>query len=107
LNNINSSSSNIQAADLLLVGPTGAAIVPFANVGDSSDISGVNITLDDTASSLIPGGSPLVSGAYQPTSATGSTTLVFPAPAPAITAANYPATDGSATLTSQFAGTAP
>ena len=87
--------------------PTGAAIVPFASVGDGSTISGVNVTLDDTASSLIPGGSPLVSGSYKPTAITGSTTLVFPTPAPSITAANYAATDGAATLTSQFGGTAP
>ena len=45
-----------------MVGPTGAKIVPFANVGDSSTISGVNITLDDSASGLISGGSPLTSG---------------------------------------------
>jgi len=105
LNNI--SSSGIPQTDLLLVGPTGAAIVPFASVGDGSTISGVNVTLDDTASSLIPGGSPLVSGSYKPTSITGNNILVFPAPAPAITAANYAATDGTATLTSEFAGTAP
>jgi len=105
LNNI--SSSDIQQTDLLLVGPTGAAIVPFAKVGDTSTITGVNITLDDTASSLIPGGSPLTTGTYKPTSITGSPTLVFPAPAPAISAASYAATDGSATLTSEFAGTAP
>ena len=104
LNNI--SSSNIQETDLLLVGPTGAAIVPFASVGDGSTISGVNVTLDDAAASLIPGGSPLVSGSFKPTSITGSTSLAFPAPAPKITTANYAATDGSATLTSQFGGTA-
>ena len=105
LNNI--SSSNIAQTDLLLVGPTGAAIIPFAAVGDGSTISGVNITLDDAAGSLIPGGSPLASGAYQPTSITGSTTLVFPAPAPSLTGANYAASDGAATLTSEFGGTAP
>jgi hypothetical protein len=105
LNNIN--SSNIPQTDLLLVGPTGAAIVPFAAVGDGSTISGVNISLDDAATGLIPGGSPLTSGSYKPTSITGSTTLVFPAPAPSISAANYAATDGSATLASEFGGTAP
>jgi len=105
LNNIG--SSDIAQTDMLLVGPTGAAIVPFAAVGDGSTISGINITLDDTAASLIPGGSPLTSGTYKPTSITGSTTLVFPAPAPSITGANYAATDGAATLTSQFGGTAP
>jgi hypothetical protein len=105
LNNI--SSSNIQQTDLLLVGPTGAQIVPFASVGDSSTIGGVNVTLDDSASGLIPGGSPLTSGSYKPTSITGSTSLVFPAPAPIVTAANYAATDGAATLTSTFQNTAP
>jgi hypothetical protein len=105
VNNI--SSSNIQQTDLLLVGPTGAAIVPFAAVGDGSAISGVNITLDDAASVLIPGGSPLTSGSYQPTSITGGTSLIFPAPAPVLNGSNYAATDGSATLTSTFNNTTP
>jgi hypothetical protein len=106
LNNI-SSTSNIPGTDLLLVGPTGAAIVPFAGVGDNSTIGGVNITLDDAASSLIPAGSPLTTGTYQPTSLTGGTSLAFPAPAPAITAASYAATDGAATFGSIFNNTAP
>jgi len=105
LNNI--SSSNIAQTDMLLVGPTGAAIVPFAAVGDGSTISGVNITLDDTASTQIPGGSLLTPGTYKPTSITGSTSLVFPVPAPSITVKNYAAADGAATLNSQFGGTAP
>jgi List-Bact-rpt repeat protein/Big-like domain-containing protein/centrosomal CEP192-like protein/HYDIN/CFA65/VesB family protein len=104
LNNI--SSSDIQQTDLLLVGPTGAAIVPFASVGDATTISGVNIVLDDAAATLIPGGSPLTSGTYQPTSITGSTSLVFPAPAPVISASNYAATDGAATLATTFQNTA-
>jgi hypothetical protein len=105
LNNI--SSSNIQQTDLLLVGPTGAQIIPFASVGDGSAIAGVNVVLDDAASSLIPGGSPLVNGSYKPTSITGSTSLVFPAPAPVVSAGNYAATDGTATLASTFQNTAP
>jgi hypothetical protein len=105
LNNI--SSSNIQQTDMLLVGPTGTAIVPFANVGDMSTISGVNITLDDAGNGLIPGGSPLTNGTYQPTSKTASTSLVFPSPAPTVAAGNYAATDGAATLTSTFQNSAP
>jgi hypothetical protein len=101
------SSSNIQQTDILLVGPTGAQIIPFASVGDSSSVSGVNITLDDAASGLIPGGSPLTSGSYQPTSITGGTSLIFPAPAPLVNASNYAATDGAATMTSTFQNTAP
>ncbi|MGA6982751.1 MAG: Ig-like domain repeat protein [Candidatus Sulfotelmatobacter sp.] len=105
LNNI--SSSDIAQTDLLLVGPTGAKIIPFASVGDGSTINGVNITLDDTASNLIPGGSPLTSGSYKPTSITGGTSLIFPAPAPLVNDSNYAATDGSATLSSTFSGTGP
>jgi len=105
LNNI--SSSDIAQTDLLLVGPTGAKIIPFASVGDGSTIGGVNITLDDAASGLIPGGSPLTSGTYKPTSITGSQSLVFPAPAPTVNGSNYAATDGTATLSSIFSGTAP
>ncbi len=105
LNNI--SSSDIAQTDLLLVGPTGAKIIPFASVGDGSTIGGVNITLDDAASGLIPGGSPLTSGTYKPTSITGSQSLVFPAPAPTVNGSNYAATDGTATLFSMFSGTAP
>ena len=101
LNNI--SSSDIRQTDLLLVGPTGAAIVPFASVGDGSTISGVNITLDDAAATLLPGGSPLSTGSFRPTSLTGNNSLVFPAPAPVISVANYAATDGAATLTAEFA----
>jgi hypothetical protein len=104
LNNI--SSSDIAQTDLLLIGPTGAKIIPFASVGDGSTIAGVNIVLDDAAASLIPGGSTLVSGTFMPTSITGSTSLVFPAPAPVLSAANYAATDGTATLASTFQGTA-
>lgn len=105
LNNI--SSSNITQTDLLLVGPTGAEIVPFASVGDGSTISGVNVTLDDSASGLIPGGSPLTSGSYKPTSITGNPNLIFPSPAPTVPEAAYAATDGSATLTSTFQNSAP
>jgi len=105
LNNI--SSSNIPQTDLLLVGPTGAALVPFASVGDGSSINAVNIVLDDAAGSQLPGGSPFTSGTFKPTSITGSTSLVFPAPAPAITVANYAPSDGTASLFTKFEGTAP
>jgi hypothetical protein len=101
----NISSSNIQQTDLLLVGPTGAALVPFAGVSNGASIAGLNIVLDDAASSFIPPGSPLISGTFKPTSTTGGTSLVFPAPAPSINLANYAATDGTATFTSTFQNT--
>ena len=79
LNNI--SSSDIALTDLLLVGPTGSTIVPFANIGNNSTISGVNVTLSDSASSLLPSGTALTSGTFKPSAFT--TGLSFPAPAPA------------------------
>jgi len=105
LNGIN--SSNMQPTDLLLVGPTGAQIIPFANIGDGSTISGVNVTLDDAASSPLLAGVPLSAGTYRPTSLTGGTSLSFPSPAPTATAAEYAASDGAATLTTTFGNTAP
>ncbi len=101
LNNI--SSSDIALTDLLLVGPTGSTIVPFANIGNNSTISGVNVSLSDSASSLLPSGSTLTSGTFKPSAFT--TGLSFPAPAPATF--SYAAPYGSATLTSQFGGTSP
>jgi len=100
-------SSDTLPTDLLLVGPTGAKIIPFAGVGNNSTISGVNITLDDAASSLLPVGSPLTSGTFLPTSKTGGTSLAFPAPAPLPSASNYAASDGPATLASTFNNTTP
>jgi hypothetical protein len=104
LNGLN--SSDTQPTDLMLVGPTGAQIIPFAGVGNASTIGGVNITLDDAAADLL-GSSTLTSGTYKPTSMTGGTSLVFPAPAPSASAANYAASDGSATFSSTFNNTTP
>ncbi len=97
------SSSNLPLTDLLLVGPTGATIVPFGGIGDNSTISGVNVTLSDSASSLLPSGTALASGTYKPTSRTPD--LSFPAPAP--TTFGYAQPDGSTTLTSAFGNTSP
>ena len=97
------SSTNLPLTDLLLVGPTGAAIVPFGGIGDNSTISEVNVTLSDSASSLLPSGTALASGTYKPTSLTSD--LSFPAPAPSTF--GYAAPTGSTTLSSQFAGTSP
>ncbi len=99
LNNL--TSSDMSAIDTLLVGPTGAAIVPLAGAGGASNVSGLNITLADNAGSLLPAIYPS-SGTYRPSSLTGSTTLSFPAPAPAISEVNFPATDGTTTLAETF-----
>ncbi len=97
------SSSNLPLTDLLLVGPTGATIVPFGGIGDNSTISEVNVTLSDSASSLLPSGTALASGTYKPTSLTSD--LSFPAPAPGTFV--YAAPEGSTTLASAFGSTSP
>jgi subtilisin-like proprotein convertase family protein len=65
--------------DILLVGPGGESVILLSDVGGGTDISGVSLTFDQSASGSVPG--IIVSGTYQPTnSGTGDT---FPAPAPA------------------------
>ena len=67
--------------DVLLVGPAGQNAIIMSDVGSSTAVSGVNLTLDDSAANPLPSGSGLSSGTFQPTnSGTGDT---FPAPAPA------------------------
>jgi uncharacterized repeat protein (TIGR02543 family) len=100
--------SHTQTADLdlLLVGPTGAQIVPFSDVGGNTGItSGADITLDDAAASALPGSGGITSGTYKPTSPGGADP--FPAPAPTVNASDYAATDGAATFGSVFNGTNP
>ena len=91
--------------DLLLVGPTGAALLFMSDAGGSDDVSNVNLTFSDAAS-LLPDGSPLVSGTYRPTSYQGSDiTETFVAPAPA--GFTRAAPEGSGTFASTFVGLDP
>jgi|GEM_PF-1292574 len=85
---------------LLLVGPTGAKFVLLGNVGGSSAIGGVTLTLDDAAGSLLPDTGPLATGTFKP-SFVASSAAVFPVPAPA-GPYNQPAPAGPATLASAF-----
>lgn len=90
---------------LLLVGPTGVQIVLLGNVGGSSAINSVTVTLDDAAASLLPDVGPLTTGTYKP-SFVASSTPVFPAPAPG-GPYNQPSPAGVATLASVFNGSSP
>jgi subtilisin-like proprotein convertase family protein len=105
--------------DMLLVGPTGARIVFWSDVGGSTCVGtatnnpgcanpAVNVTIDDGAASLIPDAGPLVSTTYKPTDVSASDS--FPAPAPCTGAACDPdaaAPVGTKTLNGTFAGTDP
>ncbi len=67
---------------MLLAGPSGAGqngLDLFSHTGGTNPATGLNITLDDAATGAIPA-SGLLTGSYQPTSATA--TNVWPAPAP-------------------------
>jgi uncharacterized repeat protein (TIGR01451 family) len=90
-------------ADMLLTGPTGTNLVFWAAAGGSTPVSGINVTLDDTAASLLPSG-PVTTGTFKPTAA-NSSSVAFPSPAPATL--SFAAPFGTATLGSSFNGINP
>jgi hypothetical protein len=66
--------------DLMLSGPNGSNFDVMSNAGGTTAVSTVNLTLNDSAASMLPFSGALTSGTYRPTSWPGSFT--FPAPAP-------------------------
>jgi subtilisin-like proprotein convertase family protein len=66
--------------DVLLVGPFGQNVVLMADSGGSNDITGVNLTFDDSASSSLPDSTQIVAGTYKPTNH-GAFSGTSPAPA--------------------------
>jgi hypothetical protein len=88
---------------LVLVGPSGAALVLVGGCGGSWSASFLNLRFLDAAVSLPPG-SPLITGSFKPIQCArlGS----FPAPGPGL-AYLSPAPVGTWTLTTQFVGTKP
>lgn len=104
----------VRDIDIVLVAPTGQALMLLSDVGrndGSFGITGVNLTLSDAAATLIPFGGPgagdITSGTYRPTDTDGSIAGNddFPAPGPA--SVNRPAPFGSATFASVFNGLSP
>ncbi|HEX8249286.1 MAG TPA: carboxypeptidase-like regulatory domain-containing protein [Pyrinomonadaceae bacterium] len=92
--------------DILLVSPTGQALILVSDVAGvtepNSTTTNVTITLADGSPSLpgdVIGTTPLVSGTFRPTN-NGAGEAAMPAPAPALTAANYPphSTDAGSTV---------
>jgi subtilisin-like proprotein convertase family protein len=68
-----------------VVGPQGQAVLLMSAVGGATDVSDVDLSFDDEATSAIPGGQALATGAFQPTS---EQTVAFPAPGPGTTYCN-------------------
>ena len=94
--------------NIVLVAPTGQALVLFGDAGDlNTTVPGINLTFDDSAAGFLPDLAPIPSGTYKPTDIFFSATDRddFPAPGPA--APNNPAPEGAATLASTFNGIAP
>jgi hypothetical protein len=97
------SETKISDVDLVLVGPTGAALVLMGNCGTASG-GPLTLLFDDQASSLLPQSSVIDSGSYMPTQfgSVGS----FPSPGPG-TAYNSPAVFGTSSFDQTFAFTNP
>jgi subtilisin-like proprotein convertase family protein len=68
--------------DLLLVGPTGETARIMSDVGGTTDVTGVNLTLDDQAPTSVDNTAALVSGTFRPTNSGAGDAFASPAPAP-------------------------
>jgi subtilisin-like proprotein convertase family protein len=66
--------------DLLLVSPNGRKVTIMSDVGGTTAVSNLLLTIDDNAASSFPDNGPLVSGAFRPTNFEPGD--AFPAPAP-------------------------
>lgn len=67
--------------DILLVSPSGMAVVVFSDVGGGHGISNVTVKLDDAAQFFLPYSSTIPSGTYRPTDLEPSDIFAPPAPA--------------------------
>ena len=81
--------------DILLVGPDGQYATILSDVGDHIAVTSVDLVLDDSASSSLPGNGSLVSGIFRPTNFDvpacifGGTVIdPFPSPAPYVSSTN-------------------
>jgi subtilisin-like proprotein convertase family protein len=89
---------------IVLVGPTGQALLLQSGAGDAAPVSNVSYSFDDAAAATLPDLAAWAGGSYKPTNYTGADN--FPAPGPGTTYANPgPANTGTATLASAYAGT--
>jgi hypothetical protein len=67
--------------DVMLVHGNRQALV-MADAGNSTDVSGLTIVLDDEAVADLPDGAPLTSGTFRPGNQTGADDFAAPAPVP-------------------------
>ena len=89
--------------DILLVAPDGSKLVLMSDSGGGNDLVNRILTFSDDAPAMMPDVLPLTSSSYRPTDF-GPSVDPFPAPAPALSAADSPLPNGTATLGSKFGG---
>ncbi len=87
--------------DMLLVAPSGQTFIFMSDAGGSGDVSGLNLTLSDSAATLLSDVGPLAAGNFRPSNVdnTGDGTFAAPAPAGPYSSA---APVGAATFLSAF-----
>lgn len=91
---------------IVLVGPTGAALLLQSGCGGDPDMDGVTYSFSDAGSAQLPDLAAWITGTYKPT--TYYTGDNFPAPGPLAVYGNPgPAGSGTATFASVFGGTNP
>ena len=91
---------------IVLVGPTGAALLLQDGAGDDPNMAQVTYTLSDSGATPLPDLTAWTAGTYKPT--TYYTGENFPAPGPGMSYSNPgPAGGGTATFSSTFGGTNP
>ncbi len=67
--------------DVLLVGPSGRAIVLMSDAGGDADLNGITITFDDDAVASLPDAAGIAAGTYKPTDHDPGDAMPAPAPA--------------------------
>jgi subtilisin-like proprotein convertase family protein len=66
--------------DVLLVSPSGKRAVVMSDAGGETDVTGVDLTLDDQAAQSLPDSLPLTAGSYRPADHEVGDTFAAPAP---------------------------
>ncbi len=90
---------------IVVVGPTGAALLLQDGAGDGTDMVNVTYTISDTGATQLPAVGAWAPGTYRPTNFFSDS---FPAPGPGTTYGNPgPNGGGTATFSSVYGGTAP
>jgi subtilisin-like proprotein convertase family protein len=84
--------------DVLLVSPDGQKFIVMADLGGGEDVTNINVTLSDAATSELPPAN-LTTGEYRPGNGAGVDSFPAPAPAPPYSS---PAPTGSATFANAF-----